>query len=409
MNPTSTDGCPTARALEVRAYQQRLIAKTLALFGARGTQAAARGADREAGSVLIESPTGSGKTIMGLSIARQMQRQHGMSVGWAAMRRNLLAQAQAENERFGFGIQMKLISMFDKRPPKVDLLIVDEAQHDAALSMANLHSFIQPVKILGLTATPFRTDRFKLCFEKVLRDAGIHNLIQEGYLSPYHHYTIPLYEPAGVADLYAAQRDRWGKSLIFFHTMDECRRCVARLRERGVAVELVTASTDRQRQIDDLASGRLDVLVNMLILAEGFDCPTLKTVFCRPSSKLPAIQMCGRVLRRHPSHAYKQIVQCQQTRYPFGRTARPAEQYLWTDAGWRSLGTNRQIDAMTARMQSLIAATPTSLPKFLVSLGLRGVLPHGGEPRPDMDDPEQPFRRPRYGNREHRLSSRSAS
>src|SRR3712207_7511958 len=48
------------------------------------------------------------------------------------------------------------ISMFDKRPPQVDLLVIDEAQHDGALSMANLHSCIKPRKILGLSATPFR-------------------------------------------------------------------------------------------------------------------------------------------------------------------------------------------------------------------------------------------------------------
>src|SRR3712207_9443819 len=92
------------------------------------------------------------------------------------------------------------ISMFDKRPPQVDLLVIDEAQHDGALSMANLHSFIKPKKILGLSATPFRGDRFKLCFEKSIRDAGIHSLIQDGYLSPYHHYTIPQYTPASVAE-----------------------------------------------------------------------------------------------------------------------------------------------------------------------------------------------------------------
>ena len=79
---------------------------------------------------------------------------------------DLLAQAAADNAR-GFGVEdLRLISMFDKRPPRVDLLVIDEAQHDGALSMANLHSFIKPKKILGLSATPFRGDRFKLCFEK---------------------------------------------------------------------------------------------------------------------------------------------------------------------------------------------------------------------------------------------------
>ena len=70
------------------------------------------------------------------------------------MRRNLLAQAAEKNRRRRFGIDLRLISMFDKSPPEADLLVVDEAQHDAALSMANLHSMIQPKKILGLSARP---------------------------------------------------------------------------------------------------------------------------------------------------------------------------------------------------------------------------------------------------------------
>ena len=53
-----------------------------------------------------------------------------------------------------------LISMFDKNPPAdVDLLVVDECQHDAADSMAHIHNVVKPKMILGLTATPFRSDR----------------------------------------------------------------------------------------------------------------------------------------------------------------------------------------------------------------------------------------------------------
>ncbi len=83
-------------------------------------------------SVLVESPTGSGKTVMGLLIAEKMQEQSSLKIGWVAMRRNLLSQAQRENERLGFGLNVQYVSMFDSNPPEVDFLIVDEAQHDAA-------------------------------------------------------------------------------------------------------------------------------------------------------------------------------------------------------------------------------------------------------------------------------------
>ncbi len=198
---------------------------------------------------------------------------------------------------------MQLISMFDKCPPKVDLLIVDEAQHDAAMSMGNLHSAIKPELTLGLSATPFRTDRVKLCFEKSITDAGIGQLIQDGYLSRYHHYTIPAYTPESVAWFFSRDRRRWGKSLLFFHRYDQCLKCQRLLAAEGVHAEIVTGHTDRERQLEDFAAGRTDVLINMAILTEGFDCPSLKTVFCRPSGKGCTVQMGGRVFRQHPEAA----------------------------------------------------------------------------------------------------------
>ena len=369
--------------LEWRPYQTRIVRKAIGLLCGHATFCA-EAPEPPVESVVIESPTGSGKTAMALGIARWVQEHLGMSVGWCAMRRNLLVQAAAENERWGFGVDLKLISMFEKQPPRVDLLVVDEAQHDGALSMANLHGQIQPKKVLGLTATPFRTDRFKLCFKKTIRDAGIHALIRDGYLSPYHHYTMPAYGPQTVAEMYLRDPDHWGRSLIFFHRLQQCVECAESLVAGGVGAEVVTARTDRQGQIEEFAAGRIPVLINMLILSEGFDCPALKTVFCRPSGRLCTVQMCGRVFRRHPDLPWKQIVQCEQTRHPFGRTARPAEQYLWTDGQWRSLRPNRRLDELSIRMRGLMAASSSArLPQFVVNRRERPGRARFARRRPD--------------------------
>jgi superfamily II DNA or RNA helicase len=116
-------------------------------------------------SVIVESPTGSGKTVMGLLVAKWAQQQ-GMRVVWAAMRRNLLAQVERENAVRGFGVDLDIVSMFEKRPPQADLLVVDEAQHDATVSMASLHAAVAPTKVLGLSATPWRSYKLGLCFER---------------------------------------------------------------------------------------------------------------------------------------------------------------------------------------------------------------------------------------------------
>jgi superfamily II DNA or RNA helicase len=360
--------CPSdllaGTSVESRPYQLRILSKALRMF--RGTFRN-RAGDLEPAvhSVMIESPTGSGKTVMGLAIARQMQREFGYSVGWVAMRRNLLAQAEEENRRWGFDVDLVRISMFDKAPPPVDMLIVDEAQHDAAMSMANLHGSSRPKKVLGMTATPFRTDRIKLCFDKVIRDAGIHPLIQDGYLSRYHHFTIPDYHPATVARFLIQDPSRWGKSLVFFHRQDQCDACREILAAAGVSAEVVTAKSDRERQLADFAADRIRVLINMLVLTEGFDCPSLQTVFCRPSGRGCTIQMGGRVFRKHPDLPFKQIVQCKNTRHPFIRTAMADEQYVWAEGHWRALTVNREITAISDRTRQMIARAQVHLPKLV--------------------------------------------
>ena len=364
--PSAWQGRPLLAdaSVEARPYQLRIIHRALEMFHGQYRN---RAGDVEpaAHSVMVESPTGSGKTVMGLAIARQMQQQHGYRIGWVSMRRNLLAQAEAENRARGFNVELEFISMFDKNPPAVDMLVVDEAQHDAAMSMANLHSMVRPRHVLGLTATPFRTDRIKLCFDQVIKDAGIHQLIQDGYLSRYHHYTIERYTPESVAEHFLCEPQRWGKSLIFFHRLQQCQECHALLAAAGVRAEVVTAQTDRQRQLDDFAEGQLDVLLNMAILTEGFDCPTLQTVFCRPSGKGCTVQMGGRVFRRHPDFPFKQIVQCKQTRHPFLKTAMADEQYVWLDGTWRTLKINQRIAAITQRSRVAIARSQAELPQLV--------------------------------------------
>ena len=364
---TGGDGAVAAQMaicrLQPRPYQSRIVRAAIEMFAGHARH-------DPASSVLIESPTGSGKTVMGLATAAMMQRCTGARVGWVAMRRNLLAQAAAENLRRGFGVRMEMISMFDKEPPPVDLLVIDEAQHDGATSMANLHGQIQPTWTLGLSATPYRTDRIKLCFDQVIRDAGIASLIADGYLSSYHHFTIPDHTPRRIAGLLLSDPKRWGPSLVFFHRRTQCDDLQRRLEMTSIRSEVVTATSDRESQLERFAAGTLDVLINMSILTEGFDCPQLKTVFCRPSGKGCTIQMAGRVLRTCHQQPIKQIVQCRGTRHPMLRTATPTEQYLWTDAGWRSIKSNERLDEMTNSARKRIAKADVQLPK-LVSMHRR--------------------------------------
>jgi superfamily II DNA or RNA helicase len=342
--------------VQPRPYQMRIVVRALDFFCQRGLR-----------SVLIDSPTGSGKTVMGLLIARALQEELGIRVGWVAMRRYLLTQAAAENEQRRLGVQATFLSMFDRDPPTgLDLLVVDEAQHDAAQSMAHLHQVIRPRFILGLSATPFRADRVKLCFDAVIKDAGIHALIQDGYLSQYHHYTIPAHSPEAVVEFYLRDRPRWGKTLLYFHTLESCHVADRLLRAAGgLACDVVSGDSDREAQLADFRAGRLEVLANCMMLSEGFDCPELKTVFCRPSCKGVTVQMAGRVLRKHPELPFKQIVQCNKTRWPFTRTATPVLQFVWSDGSWRTLQANACIQQVAGRALQALVHTQAELPVWI--------------------------------------------
>lgn len=346
--------CALAAAvrIEPRDYQKRVVARVIEMFS--GPHVDRKVALPEARSVIVESPTGSGKTVMGLLVAKWAQERLGMRVVWTAMRRNLLAQVERENRSRGFGVDLATVSMFDRAPPRGDLLIVDEAHHDATKSMASLHAAIGARKVLGLTATPWRADRHGLCFERSVRDAGIRQLVLDGFLSPFAHYTIPAFTPAAVAATWLREPARFGRSLVFFRTIAECRACAAIFEAAGVPCEVVTASSDRDAQIDRFERGDVRVILGVAVLAEGFDCPGLQTVFCRPSGKGPAVQMAGRVLRRAADVPLKAIVQCRATKHPFTASATPAVQYVESDGGWRSIGLNDRVERATARMLELL-------------------------------------------------------
>ncbi len=89
--------------IEERPYQRKCIQKCLEYFR--------KGVD----SVMLESPVGSGKTIMGLAIAQKLNELHGgkLSCAWVAPRHTLLEQLKKAKENFDLDVTP--VSMFAKR------------------------------------------------------------------------------------------------------------------------------------------------------------------------------------------------------------------------------------------------------------------------------------------------------
>ncbi|MSR70424.1 MAG: helicase [Phycisphaerales bacterium] len=347
-----------------RHYQTALVREIIAGLESP-LHSAVLGAGRSLASVMTVVPTGAGKTHVALATAAVLQREAGLSVGWCAPRRDLLHQAQQENRKFRFDIDLTLISLFQRNPPQVDLLIMDEAHRDACMTAATLNSIARPTYILGLTATPYRLDRARLCYSHVLKRCSIQSLQDDGFLSPYRHVAIDSWDPTDIAKTWITSRHRFGKTLIFFHTHAQASRCTLLLRRAGVRVELVSGESDRERQIKAFGDGKLDVLVAMACLTEGFNDPTLATVFCRPASRGLTVQMGGRAFRLDPKTPVKTIVQHRDTHLPFTRIAKPIEQFILSQGIWRSIGATRELDSIIARMRLVAAQTTVSLPRLI--------------------------------------------
>lgn len=372
--------------VQPRDYQRRIVRTALDMF--TGKYVNRNGlTNTPYKSVMVESPTGSGKTVMGFLTASALSHEIGLdpkdlAVGWIAMRRNLLTQAERENIMKGFNLpNVHFVSMFNKLPEelvrqrnegKKVLFVVDECHHDAASSMVHLHNLIRPDFVLGLSATPYRTDKTNLCFEKVIKDCGIHQLIAAGYLSPYDHYTIPNWAPETVVERFTAEPERWGKSVMFFKNLELCATAHRLLADAGYHSEIVTGDSDAEQQIDDFQSGKVNILINCMKLTEGFDCPDIKTVWVRDSGKGVTTQMAGRVFRIHPDLPRKQVIQSKVTRWPCLKTAMSKVQYSWENGEWKSLTINPMIEEMTNSSRVAIAIAKIDMPSFITKKQQKG-------------------------------------
>ena len=330
---------------EIRPYQQEAVAACLAGF-----------MENRCASVMLESPVGSGKTYMALETIHLLQEALGrrIRVDWVAPRRHLLRQVMEANMNLHRDT-IRPVSLFEKTPPEADLVVLDEAHHEATQSCVLLYEKMKADFVLGLSATPLRTDRMKLSFQETVTTCSIDRLIREGYLSPFHSYVLPHYGPQIVGECYLNSPERWGKSIAFFQTVMECHQLQKVLALAGVPCEVVTAESDKDRQLEDFLAGRVRVIANVSMLTEGFDQPDIQTIFARDASRLPTIQMCGRGLRKFDGKGFCNIVQSAKTPYLFEKVAPAKRSFKLMNGQWMALQDGTEaIEAMIKMSLALL-------------------------------------------------------
>jgi hypothetical protein len=258
----------------------------------------------------------------------------------------------------------------------------DEYVYDIAVADDEWQTFVANGFLVHNTATPFRTDRVKLCYSRIIKDAGIRSLIDQGYLSPFHQYIFQeSWTPEAVSRHYLADPARWGKSVVFFNTEIEAQECGERIRAGGVKAEVVTGSSDQETQIDMFNNHDTDVLVNMVVLTEGFDSTILKTAWVRPGSKGPTMQMGGRALRKHHDPAVKSIAQIVQngvTHQPFTKIASAEMKYVCNDGiTWEDRQMNERVNQASRAAIKAIAQIDVKIPPLLKKFSKKHFMSYG--------------------------------
>jgi len=217
-------------------------------------------------------------------------------------------------------------------PQHFDYVVIDEFHHAAAPTYHRLLNHFAPSFLLGLTATPDRTDQsdiLSLCDDNLVfaRDlfAGIHSQL----LAPFHYYgvfddsvdyaEIPWrngrFDPTQLASKLATlSRARhalktWrshaqSKTLAFCVSIRHAEFMAEYFQQQGVRAAAVYATSplSRGEALEQLADGRLQAIFSVDLFNEGVDLPAIDTVMLlRPTeSKILFLQQLGRGLRKAP-------------------------------------------------------------------------------------------------------------
>lgn len=243
--------------------------------------------------------------------------------------------------RVTFGMVQTMANAVDSMP-KVDLLVIDEAHHVASASyqkvVGRAREINPEVKILGVTATPERSDRKGLAntFTNVADIVTIAEMVQAGHLVPPKAMVVDigtqealrtLKRSAGdydQAEVEAIQNTTIHNNQIVEHWMQNAseRPTVAfcstiqhsldvrdAFREMNVEAESVHGDMpvrERRAILSAYDRGDIPVLANPMILTEGWDCQLCScVVLLRISShKSTMIQMVGRGLRKLDPRRY---------------------------------------------------------------------------------------------------------
>ena len=217
-------------------------------------------------------------------------------------------------------------------PTDFDYLIVDECHHAAANTYQKISTYFHPKFILGLTATPERSDGEDMLelFQNVAHKMDLKTAVERGVLVPIRCIRVKTnidltdvringikYNSQDLeSKLFIPERNQLivdtylkyvngKKTVIFCASVDHAAEIAKLLRDNGVKAEAVSGRDRveiRDKILKDYETGSTNVLCACDLLNEGWDSPHTTVLFmARPTmSKTIYMQQLGRGTRRCP-------------------------------------------------------------------------------------------------------------
>ena len=326
-------------------------------------------------SVMVQMPTGTGKTVLISEVVKREERRVKNPCVWIVVhRRELVEQIKETLERrLGttldterkksnvievFSIQW-LTRHYQELEERPSLIVIDEAHHAVAKTYEEVMNAYPNAKKLGVTATPCRLTKrgFTDLFEVLLCSHSIPKFIKEGYLSDFDYISLNpnsedqkkidglekraadgdynIVEMQEVLDckpsierLYQTIKDfaSGKKGIVYAINIEHAEHIAEYYREQGLAAVVISSKTpkeERRRRIELFKEGsagdkpycasltlittvgedetpkEIQILVNVDLFGEGFDCPDVEFIqLARPTLSLAKyLQMVGRGLR----------------------------------------------------------------------------------------------------------------
>ena len=302
-------------------------------------------------SVMAQMPTGTGKTYLLTAAIDSFVKDNPNTKVWiVAHRRELVSQIEETIKKFysysssknkSLLVSVKAMSIqwlsrhYNEIEEEPGMIVIDEAHHALAKTYKEMWERFPKAKFLGLTATPCRLNGkgFMDLFDVLVQSWNIPEFISKGRLATYDFVSIKsdgvtqrlidslqkrgadgdyqnkemdmlLNKRPSIERLYQSfeeyGKDR--KGIVYAINISHAKKIMELYQEHGikaVAIDSKTPAAERQADIEAFKNGDIQVLVNVDIFSEGFDCPDVEFVqLARPTLSLAKyLQMVGRGLR----------------------------------------------------------------------------------------------------------------